>query len=126
MEPNTSHNPQFTLCELWARSYTMHLQLRIFRLQYSTLGICATIVDITSTQCALCCKLSAKDSAHRPVYARELWFRTYTMHLQLRIFRLQYSTLGICAAIVDITSTQCALYCKLSAKDSAHRPVYAR
>jgi hypothetical protein len=39
--------------------------------------------------------------------------------------RLQYSTVGICAAIVDITTIQWALYCKLSAKYSAHRPVYA-
>jgi hypothetical protein len=103
----------------------MHLQLRILRLQYSTLGICAAIVDITSTQCALYCKLSSKDSAHRPVYARELWIRTYTMHLQLRIFRLQYSSERICAATVHITTIQCVLYCKLGARYSAHRPVYA-
>jgi hypothetical protein len=236
--PNTAHTPQFTLCELWSRSYTMHLQLRIFRLQYSTVAICAAIVDITWVQCALYCKLDAKYSAHPPVYALwsvvpaiykvftapdsqakifnwtylacnwrytntsmrvilqtwcqiqrtssslrcvkcdaghiqsiyssayldfnihlnisallleipqqinasytanwvpntahipqftlcELWSRSYTMHLQLRIFRLQYSTVGICAAIVDITSIQCASYCKLRAKDSAHPPVYA-
>jgi hypothetical protein len=122
--PNTAHILQFTQCELWSRPYIRYLQLRIFRLQYSTVGICAAIVDITSTQCALYCKLSAKDSAHRPVYARELCFRTYTMHLQLRIFRLQYSSERICAAIVHITTIQCVLYCKLGARYSAHRPVY--
>jgi hypothetical protein len=37
----------------------------------------------------------------------------------------QYSAVGICAAIVDIMTIQCALYCKLGAKYSAHRPVYA-
>jgi hypothetical protein len=37
----------------------------------------------------------------------------------------QYSAVGICAAIVDITSTQCALYCKFGGKYSAHRPFYA-
>jgi hypothetical protein len=67
--PNTAHIPQIMLCELWSRSYTMHLQLRIFRLQYSTVGICAAIVDITSIQCASYCKLRAKYSAHPPVYA---------------------------------------------------------
>jgi hypothetical protein len=67
--PNTAHIAQFTLCELWSRSYTMHLQLLIFRLQYSTVGICAAIVDITSIQCALYCRYGAKYSAHPPVYA---------------------------------------------------------
>jgi hypothetical protein len=67
--PNTVNNPQFTLCELWYRPYTKYLQLSMFRLQYSTVGICAAIVDITSTQCALYCKLGGKHSAHRPFYA---------------------------------------------------------
>jgi hypothetical protein len=42
-----------------------------------------------------------------------------------RIFRLQYSAVGNCAVIVDITTIQCALYCKLGSKYSAHPPVYA-
>jgi hypothetical protein len=65
--PNTERFVQFTLCELWSRPYTKCLQLLIFMPHYSAVGICAAIADITSTQCALCCKLSAKDSAHRPV-----------------------------------------------------------
>jgi hypothetical protein len=55
----------------------------------------------------------------------ELWSRPYTMHLLLRIFRLKYSAVGICDAIVFITSIQCALYSKLWAKYSAYPPVYA-
>jgi hypothetical protein len=47
------------------------------------------------------------------------------MSLQFHVFRLQYSAVGICAAIVHITTIQCALYCKLVAKYSAHPPVYA-
>jgi hypothetical protein len=42
-----------------------------------------------------------------------------------RIFRLQYSAVGNCDVIVDITTIQCALYCILGAKYSAHPPVYA-
>jgi hypothetical protein len=42
-----------------------------------------------------------------------------------RIFRFQYSAVGNCADIVDITTIQCALYCKLGGKYSAHPPVYA-
>jgi hypothetical protein len=125
MVSNTAHIVRFTLCELWSRTYRMYLQLRIFRHQYSTLGICAAIVDITSIQCASFCKLSAKDSAHPPVYAMWNRFRTYTMHLQLLIFMPQYSAVGIWADIVDITSTQCALYCKRGTKYSAHPPIYA-
>jgi hypothetical protein len=67
--PNTAHILRFTLCELWTRTYTMHLQLHIFRLQYSFERICAAIVHITTIQCALYCKLVAKYSAHPPVYA---------------------------------------------------------
>jgi hypothetical protein len=66
---NTANFFQLSLCELWSRAYTMHLQLRIFRLQYSAVGICAAIVHITSIQCALYCKLCAKYSAYPPVYA---------------------------------------------------------
>jgi hypothetical protein len=40
-------------------------------------------------------------------------------------FRLQNSTECIYAAIVDVTSIQCALYCTLGAKYCAHPPVYA-
>jgi hypothetical protein len=37
----------------------------------------------------------------------------------------QYSTERICAAIVDRSTIQCALYCKHGAKYSAHPPDYA-
>jgi hypothetical protein len=67
--PITAHILQFTLYDLWFRPYTKHLQLRIFRLQYSAAGIIAAIVDITSIQCALYFKLGAKYSARPPVYA---------------------------------------------------------
>jgi hypothetical protein len=67
LEPNTAHIVQFTLCELWSRTYTKYLQLRIFRLQNSAGRICAAIGDITTIQCALYCKFGVKYSAHRPV-----------------------------------------------------------
>jgi hypothetical protein len=69
LEPNTAHIVQFTLCELWSRTYTKYLQLRIFRLQNSAGRICAAIGDITTIQCALYCQFGVKYSAHRPVYA---------------------------------------------------------
>jgi hypothetical protein len=47
---NTAHIVQFTLCELWSRTYTMHLQLRIFRLQCSSERICAAIGDVSTIQ----------------------------------------------------------------------------
>jgi hypothetical protein len=68
-EPNIAHILPFTLCELWYRLYTKYLQLRIFSLQYSAVGICAAIVYITTIQCALYCILGAKYSAHPPVYS---------------------------------------------------------
>jgi hypothetical protein len=55
----------------------------------------------------------------------ELWTRTYTKYFQNRIFWLQYSAGGICAAIVHITTIRCALYCKLVAKCSAYPPTFA-
>jgi hypothetical protein len=67
--PTTAHTLQFTLSELWSRTYSMELQFCIFRLQYSTERICAAIRDISTFQCSLYCKLGAKYSAHPPVYA---------------------------------------------------------
>jgi hypothetical protein len=55
----------------------------------------------------------------------ELWSRPYTKYLQLRKFGLHYSTERICAAIVDISTIQCALYCKRDAKYRENPPVYA-
>jgi hypothetical protein len=63
MLPNTAHILQFMLCELWSRTYTMHLQLRIFRLQCSSERICAAIGNISTIQCSLYCKLGANYSA---------------------------------------------------------------
>jgi hypothetical protein len=51
--PNTAHIPRFMPCELWSRTYTKYLQLRIFRLQNSAGRICAAIGDISTIQCAL-------------------------------------------------------------------------
>jgi hypothetical protein len=69
--PNTAHILRFTLCELWSRTYTIHLQLRTFRLQYSSERICAAIGNISTIQCSLYCKHVAKYRSHPPVYA--LW-----------------------------------------------------
>jgi hypothetical protein len=66
---NTEPILRFALCELWSRTYTMHLQPRIFSLQYSSQRICAAIVDITSIQCALYCKFFDKYRAYPPLCA---------------------------------------------------------
>jgi hypothetical protein len=93
--PITAHILQLSLCELWSRTYTMHLQLRIFRLQYSTVGTWAAIVDITSIECALFCKLGAKYRAHLPVYA--VWtvvrdtYKVFTApHIYASIFNCRH------------------------------------
>jgi hypothetical protein len=93
--PNTAHILQITLCEQWSRPYTMYLELRIFRIQYSTEGSCAAIGDISRVQCALHCKLSAKYSAHPPVYA--MWtvvpdiYNVFTApNIQASIFNWTY------------------------------------
>jgi hypothetical protein len=51
--PNTAHVPWFMLCQLWSRTYTMQLQLLTFRLQYSSVPVCAAIGDIPIFRCAL-------------------------------------------------------------------------
>jgi hypothetical protein len=122
---NAAYNLQFTQCELWSRTYTIYVQLHILRLQYSTERICAAIGDMTTIRRALYCNLGA-NTAHSLLFTQcGLWSRTYTMCLQLRIFRHQYSTEYICAAMGDISTIQCALYCKHWAQHSVHHPVYA-
>jgi hypothetical protein len=98
-----------------------HIQSSIFNIRSS-----AAIGDIFTIQWALYCKLGAKYNAHISVYAMwTVWSRTYTMYLQLHIFRMQYSAERISAVIGDISTIQCAPYCKLCAKYSAHPPVHA-
>jgi hypothetical protein len=103
----------------------MHLQLHIFRLQYSFERICTAIGNISTIQCSLYCKLGANTAHSLRFTLCELWSRTYTVHLQLHIFRPDYSTERICAAIGYNWTFRCVLYCNLGAKYSARSPVYA-
>jgi hypothetical protein len=91
LEPNTAHILQFTLSELWSRTYTMELQSRIFKLQYSTKRICAAIGDMSSFQGALYCLYCAKHSAYPPVYAiwnvfPDIYTVNTVLHIQDSIF----------------------------------------
>jgi hypothetical protein len=88
-------------------------------LQYSTERICAAIGDNRTLRCPLYCKFGAKYRAHHPVYP--MWTVVPDIYyvITARIFSLQYSSVGNCAAIVDINTIQCALYCNLGAKYSA-------
>jgi hypothetical protein len=98
---------------------------RLFRLQYSADCICAAIRENRTLRCPLYCKFDAKYSAHHPVYP--MWTVVPDIYnvITARLFRLQYSADRICAAIGDISTIQCALYCKLGAKYSALPTVYA-
>jgi hypothetical protein len=92
---NTAHTLQFTLCELWSRTYTKYLQLRIFRLQYSTEAICAAIGDMPTFRCALHCQLGAKYSAHQPVHAvwtvvPNIYSVVTSPHIQSSVFNWTY------------------------------------
>jgi hypothetical protein len=94
-EPNTAHMLRFTLCELWSRTYTIHLQLRTFRLLYSSERICAAIGNISTIQCSLYCKLGAKYSAHPPVYAMwtvvpDIYNKFTAPHIETWIFIWTY------------------------------------
>jgi hypothetical protein len=116
-------SPSFRCVNCGPRTYTMHLQFLILRPQYSTAGMLLQIfrhIDARYTA-----NLGSNTAHILQFTLYELWFRTYTMHLQLNIFRLQYSFERICAAIGDISTTQCALYSKLCAKYSSHPTVYA-
>jgi hypothetical protein len=53
--PNTEPILRFALCVLWSRTYTIHLQLRTFRIQYSSERISAAIGGISTIQCSLYC-----------------------------------------------------------------------
>jgi hypothetical protein len=93
--PNTAHILQFSLCDLWSRTYTMHLQLDIFRLQYSFERIYAAIGNISTIQCSLYYKLGAKSSAHPPVYAMwtmvpDIYNAFTTPYIQTSIFISTY------------------------------------
>jgi hypothetical protein len=95
MVPNTAHILQLTLSELWSRTYTMYLQLHIFRIQYSTERICAAIADISTIQCALYCKHGAKYSVQPPVYAiwtvvPDIYNLNTVPHIQASIFNYAY------------------------------------
>jgi hypothetical protein len=85
MVRNTAHILQFTLHELWFQPYTKYLQLRIFRIQYSTLGICAAIVDITSIQRVILqtwCRMQRTSSSllyvnSRPAHIQSIYSSAY-------------------------------------------------
>jgi hypothetical protein len=122
---NIAHTFRFTLYELWSRTYTMHFQLHIYRLQYSIERICADIGDNRTLRCPLYCKFGAKYSPHHPVYPMWTVFPDIYNVITPRVFRLQYSNENIGAAIADIWIIKCALYCTICAKYTTHDSVYA-
>jgi hypothetical protein len=103
-----------------------HIQC-IYRSAYSDfnvhLNVSALLLEISRQFNERYTAILVPNTAH--VTLCVLWSRKYTTYLQLLIFRPQYSTERICAAIGDIPTLRCALYCKLGDKYSAHRPVYA-
>jgi hypothetical protein len=89
------------------------------------LKVSALLLQIFRHFDARCTAIVVPSTAHVLQFKLcELWSRTYTMYLLHRIFILQYSTERICAAIADISTFLCALYCNCGAKYSAHPPVY--
>jgi hypothetical protein len=123
--PNTAHNPYFTLCELWSG----HIQSTYssaylgFNIQQK---VAPMLLEVSRQFNARYTANLVSNTAHIVQFTLcWLWSRTYTKYLQLRIFMAQYSAEGICAAMVDFTWNQCALYSKLGAKYSAQPPVYA-
>jgi hypothetical protein len=93
--PNAAHILLFTLCELWSRTYTMHLQVRMYRIQYSSERICAAIGDNRTFPCPLYCKFGAKYSEYPPVYS--MWtvvpdiYNAFTAtYIQISIFIWTY------------------------------------
>jgi hypothetical protein len=123
--PYIAHIPQFTLCELWTLLYTKYYS-SLYSGHYIQLNVSALQLEIfRNFDPRYTANLVSNTAGIVQFTLCELWSRLYTKYLQLHIFRLQYSAVGICAAIVHITSIQCALYCKLGAKYSAHHPVNA-
>jgi hypothetical protein len=93
---------------------------------YIQLNVSTLLLDICRHFGARCTAYLVPNTAPDLTFMLcELCSPTFTMYLQLRIFSLQHSTERICAAIGDIWTIQCALYCKLGAKYRAHPPVYA-
>jgi hypothetical protein len=127
--PYTEPILRFALCELWSRTYTIHLQLRIFRLQCSSESICAGIGNISTIQCSIYCKLGAKYSPHPPVYAMwtmvpDIYNAFTTPYNQTSIFIWTYLpcyctyhdnsmrvTLQTCCQIQRTSSNLCYLNC---------------
>jgi hypothetical protein len=103
---------------------TMQLQFPIFGLQYSTDRDCTDIGDMSTIQRALYCTHGANTAHILRFTLYELCSRTYTMHFQLHIFRIQYSIERVCAAIGDNRTLRCPLYWKFGAKYSSNYPVY--
>jgi hypothetical protein len=124
--PYIAHTLQFTLCELWYRTYTMELQLRIFRLQYSSERIGAAIGDIWTIKCALNCTICAKTVRMIQFTLCELWSRPYNtftaphiqcFNIQLNVSALQLQIsrqLNACYTTNLVTNTAHSLQFSLS------------
>jgi hypothetical protein len=124
MVPNTAHILQFALYKLWSGhiQWTYSSTYSDFNIQ---LNESALLLEICRQFNVRYTAYIVPNTAHILQFAlSELWSRTYTMEIQSRIFKLQYSTEHICASIGDMPTFRCALYCKLGSKYSAHATVY--
>jgi hypothetical protein len=113
---NPACNFQFTQCELWSRDIQCNYISAYlgFNIQ---LKVAPVLLEVTR-QCYARYTANPVPNAVHTLHLSlcELWSRTYTKYLQLRIYVLQYSMERICAAIGDISTIQFALYCTLGAE----------
>jgi hypothetical protein len=111
--PNTAHNPslRYVNCGPGHIQYTYSSAYSDFNIR---LNVSALLLYISRQFNARYTAFLVLNTEHIAQFTLcELWSRPYTKCLQLRIFMPQYSAVGTCAANVDITTVQCALYCKL-------------
>jgi hypothetical protein len=85
--PNTTHIVKFTLCELWSRTYTMHLN-SIYSDFNIHLNVSAMLLHISRQFNARYTANLLPNTVHILQFMLcEMWSRPYPKYLQLRIFR---------------------------------------
>ena len=120
---DTEHHIRFVLSQAWSRLNPAFLYFCICRLQHLKKCSSAAIVHLSALQRALYSTYAANKEHDIRFALRQLWYGLRPAYYQFCIFKLEYSSERISAAIRDMSTILSALYSTDAAKYVERHPV---
>ena len=123
------HNIRIEVRQLWEMPNSVYSQFCTFRLQYSFERISTAIRDMSTNLGTLystpCSTYAANEEHDIRLVLRQLWYGLRPAYFQFCIFKYEYSSEHICAAITVMLIIRCDFHSRHAAKYVGRHRVFA-